>query len=110
MSPNRIGLLLIVSLIYLSTNCAHCKSDENEPFDHHRVDHEAFLGADEAKQFDHLSIDESKKKLAEIAEKIDKDKDGFVTLKGIKNNKLEFFEIDKIDDILINFKYLMTLN
>lgn len=85
MLSNQINLLFIVGFIYLAANCVRCKADQSEPFDHHRVDHEAFLGADESKQFDHLSVDESKKKLAEIAEKIDKDKDGFVTLKELES-------------------------
>jgi len=41
-------------------------------------DHEAFLG-DQAKTFDDLTPEESKKRLAEIVVKIDKDKNGLVT-------------------------------
>jgi len=41
-------------------------------------DHEAFLG-EEAKTFDDLTPEESKKRLAEIVDKIDKDKNGLVT-------------------------------
>lgn len=41
-------------------------------------DHEAFLG-EEAKTFDDLSPEESKQRLAIIVDKIDKDKNGFVT-------------------------------
>ena len=80
--------------------CTHCagKPDENEVIDHHRVDREAFLGPDDAKQFENLSVDESKRKLVEIAEKIDKDKDGFVTLKElelwIKTVQKNFIERD----------------
>ena len=41
-------------------------------------DHEAFLGED-AKTFDQLSPQESKKRLAELVDKIDTDDDNFVT-------------------------------
>lgn len=37
-------------------------------------DHEAFLGAEEAKRFDQLSPEESKTRLGQIVDKIDKDK------------------------------------
>ena len=75
-----IQLLILISMVYQTTHVQSSKPDDkSEPFDHHRVDHEAFLGPDDAKQFEHLSIDESKKKLGEIADKIDKDKDGFVS-------------------------------
>lgn len=81
-----IQLLILIGIVYQQTTCVQSSKpdggdvgDKNEPFDHHRVDHEAFLGPDDAKQFENLSIDESKKKLGEIADKIDKDKDGFVS-------------------------------
>ncbi|XP_075888785.1 reticulocalbin-3 isoform X2 [Nelusetta ayraudi] len=44
-----------------------------------QYDHEAFLGREEAKSFDQLSPEESKAKLAKIVERIDTDKDGFVS-------------------------------
>uniref|UniRef100_A0A1W7R9T7 Reticulocalbin-3 n=1 Tax=Hadrurus spadix TaxID=141984 RepID=A0A1W7R9T7_9SCOR len=47
-------------------------------------DHEAFLGEDEARTFDQLSPEESKERLSKIVEKIDKDKDGFVTQKELE--------------------------
>lgn len=37
-------------------------------------DHEAFLGADEAKEFNQLTPEESKARLGKIVDKIDKDK------------------------------------
>lgn len=47
---------------------------------HHNVqyDHEQFLG-DESKNFDQFSPDESKRRLGLIVDRIDEDKDGFVT-------------------------------
>ncbi|KAM3863567.1 reticulocalbin-3 [Diretmus argenteus] len=44
-----------------------------------QYDHEAFLGKEEAKTFDQLTPEESKDKLAKIVERIDVDKDGYVT-------------------------------
>lgn len=89
--------LLIHLLIYVNI-AQFSVADENEVIDHHRVDREAFLGPDDAKQFENLSIDESKKKLAQIVDKIDKDKDGFVTLKElevwIKTVQKNFIERD----------------
>ncbi|TRY59957.1 hypothetical protein DNTS_017615, partial [Danionella cerebrum] len=45
----------------------------------YQFDHEAFLGKEEAKTFDQLSPEESKEKLGKIVDKIDTDKDGFVS-------------------------------
>nr|XP_046163345.1 reticulocalbin-3 isoform X1 [Oncorhynchus gorbuscha] len=42
-------------------------------------DHEAFLGKEEAKTFDQLTPEESKDKLGKIVDRIDTDKDGFVS-------------------------------
>lgn len=47
-------------------------------------DHEAFLG-DDAKTFDELTPEESRRRLGKMVDKIDKDKDGFVTEKELKN-------------------------
>ncbi|XP_046488207.1 calumenin [Neodiprion pinetum] len=47
-------------------------------------DHEAFLG-EEAKTFDQLSPEESRRRLGIIVDKIDKDKDGFVTQEELKD-------------------------
>lgn len=92
----RLELLLLSGLFCAYVQCTG-KPDENEVIDHHRVDREAFLGSD-AKQFENLSVDESKRKLAEIADKIDKDKDGYVTLKElelwIKTVQKNFIERD----------------
>ncbi|XP_020505259.1 reticulocalbin-3 isoform X2 [Labrus bergylta] len=44
-----------------------------------QYDHEAFLGKEEAKTFDQLTPEESKEKLAKIVDRIDMDKDGFVS-------------------------------
>ncbi|KAL3842537.1 hypothetical protein ACJMK2_020538 [Sinanodonta woodiana] len=48
-------------------------------------DHDAFLGKDEAETFDQLSPEESKRRLGIIVDKIDKDKDGFVTEEELKS-------------------------
>lgn len=46
-------------------------------------DHEAFLGEDEARTFDQLTPEESKERLSKIVDKIDGDKNGFVTEKEL---------------------------
>ncbi|XP_049835861.1 calumenin [Schistocerca gregaria] len=48
-----------------------------------QYDHEAFLG-EEAKTFDQLSPEESKRRLGLIVDKIDKDKDGFISQEELK--------------------------
>jgi len=50
-----------------------------------QYDHEAFLGADEAKKFDELTPEESKRRLGLIVDRIDEDKNGFITLAELKN-------------------------
>ncbi|XP_039617371.1 calumenin-A isoform X1 [Polypterus senegalus] len=55
--------------------------DDNENFDY---DHDAFLGAEEAKTFDQLTPEESKERLGMFFDKIDADKDGFVTDEELK--------------------------
>ncbi|XP_023813641.1 calumenin-A isoform X1 [Oryzias latipes] len=45
----------------------------------YQYDHEAFLGKEEAKTFDQLTPEESKARLAKIVERIDTDKDGFIS-------------------------------
>ncbi|XP_028843253.1 reticulocalbin-3 isoform X2 [Denticeps clupeoides] len=44
-----------------------------------QYDHEAFLGKEEAKTFDQLSPEESKGRLGKIVDRIDTDKDGYVS-------------------------------
>ncbi|NXS52587.1 CALU protein, partial [Brachypteracias leptosomus] len=56
--------------------------DDAQNFDY---DHDAFLGADEAKTFDQLTPEESKERLGKIVSKIDEDKDGLVTVEELKN-------------------------
>jgi len=56
----------------------------NEKEHNEDYDHEAFLGRDEAQTFDQLSEDESKIRLGKIVSKIDKDGNGFVTFKELK--------------------------
>jgi len=59
----------------------HLSHGEHNP----DYDHDAFLGHDEAETFDQLSPDESKKRLAIIVDKIDKDGDGEVTEQEMKD-------------------------
>lgn len=59
----------------------HFDGDEHNP----QFDHEAFLGADEAKKFDDLTPEESKRRLGLIVDRIDEDKNGFITLAELKN-------------------------
>lgn len=53
---------------------------------HHNTqyDHEAFLGKNEAKEYDKYSPEESQRRLGIIVDKIDEDKDGFVTISELK--------------------------
>ncbi|XP_071452489.1 calumenin-A [Hetaerina americana] len=57
----------------------HYANEEHNP----EYDHEAFLG-EEAKTFDQLTPEESKNRLGLIVDKIDKDKDGFVSQDELK--------------------------
>ncbi|XP_013789358.1 calumenin-like [Limulus polyphemus] len=60
----------------------HYEDDTGHNVDY---DHEAFLGQDEAKTFEDLPPEESKRRLGEIVDKIDKDNDGFVTQKELQD-------------------------
>uniref|UniRef100_A0A3P8UT21 Reticulocalbin-3 n=1 Tax=Cynoglossus semilaevis TaxID=244447 RepID=A0A3P8UT21_CYNSE len=57
---------------------------EHEDADNFDYDHEAFLGQEEAKTFDQLTPEESKERLGMLVERIDDDKDGFVTVEEMK--------------------------
>ncbi|KAM4614784.1 calumenin-A [Polymixia lowei] len=59
-------------------------SREHDDAQDHDYDHEAFLGREQAKAFDELTPEESKHRLSLIVEKIDDDKDGFVTEDELK--------------------------
>ncbi|XP_055941077.1 calumenin-like [Argiope bruennichi] len=48
-------------------------------------DHEAFLGEKDAKTFAELSPEESKRRLGKIVDKIDSDKDNFVSMQELKD-------------------------
>ncbi|XP_064540138.1 calumenin-B [Drosophila montana] len=63
-----------------SLNAKHFDGGEHNS----QFDHEAFLGADEAKKYDELSPEESKRRLGLIVDRIDEDKDGFITLAELK--------------------------
>lgn len=54
--------------------------------DHHdtQYDHDAFLGRDEAKVFEQFNPEESKRRLGIIADRIDVDNDGLVTVSELK--------------------------
>ncbi|XP_035674454.1 calumenin-like [Branchiostoma floridae] len=60
-------------------------SEQDHYGDNHNsdYDHEAFLGED-AHTFDQLDPEESKKRLGDMVDKIDKDQDGFVTQQELK--------------------------
>lgn len=49
-----------------------------------QFDHEAFLGADEAKKFDDLTPEESKRRLGLIVDRIDENKDNFIDMAELK--------------------------
>ncbi|RVE53846.1 hypothetical protein evm_001508 [Chilo suppressalis] len=65
----------------------HFSDAEHFKNEHHnkQFDHDAFLGEDQAKTFDQLSPEESKRRLGIIVDRIDSDKDGFVTLVELKD-------------------------
>lgn len=50
----------------------------------HDYDHEAFLGKEQAKTFDKLPLQESKRRLSIIVDKIDTNKDGYLTKEELK--------------------------
>uniref|UniRef100_A0A8D0GIR0 Reticulocalbin 1 n=1 Tax=Sphenodon punctatus TaxID=8508 RepID=A0A8D0GIR0_SPHPU len=56
--------------------------EDNRSF---QYDHEAFLGKEEATTFDQLTPEESKEKLGKIVDRIDNNKDVFVTTEELKN-------------------------
>ncbi|XP_069001559.1 calumenin-A [Embiotoca jacksoni] len=55
--------------------------DDERNYDY---DHEAFLGQDKAKTFEHLPPEESRRRLSIIVDKIDRDRDGFVSEEELK--------------------------
>ncbi|XP_026107212.1 calumenin-B-like [Carassius auratus] len=55
-------------------------NNEHDDEKNFNLNYEAFLGQEEAKTFNQLTPEESKQRLGKIAEKIDEDHDGFVTL------------------------------
>ncbi|KAI1309484.1 Calumenin [Halotydeus destructor] len=70
-------------------------------------DHEAFLGPDDAKAFDQLSPEQSKAKLAEIVDKMDTDKDGFVDqneLKGWIHHASKNYILEDVERQWKNYK------
>lgn len=92
-------LLLVVAAINGAIASSIHGSDEPHPFEHDSLhgkhfdggehnahfDHEAFLGPDESKKFDNLTPEESKRRLGVIVDRIDEDKDGFITQAELKN-------------------------
>ncbi|MGH0154917.1 UNVERIFIED_CONTAM: hypothetical protein FKN15_037558 [Acipenser sinensis] len=59
--------------------------DPHEDNQSYRYDHEAFLGKEEATTFDQLTPEESKERLGKIVDRIDGDKDGYVTTDELKS-------------------------
>ncbi|XP_029350697.1 calumenin-A isoform X2 [Echeneis naucrates] len=60
---------------------SHLQHDDNKNYDY---DHEAFLGQDEAKTFDRLPPEESKRRLAIVVDKMDSNKDDFISEEELK--------------------------
>nr|XP_020668100.1 calumenin isoform X1 [Pogona vitticeps] len=94
-----VAIRQIVVYLFLGTVCVLSKPTEKKDRVHHDpqlsdkvhddgqnfdYDHDAFLGAEEAKTFDQLTPEESKERLGKIVSKIDEDKDGFVTAEELK--------------------------
>ncbi|XP_072941475.1 calumenin-B [Epargyreus clarus] len=65
----------------------HLSDAEHYRNEHHnkQFDHDAFLGEDQAKTFDQLPPEESKRRLGLIVDKIDSDRDGFITQVELKD-------------------------
>ncbi|XP_039201642.1 calumenin isoform X1 [Crotalus tigris] len=95
-----LGVQQVVGYLALWALCAQGKPTEKKERVHHDAqlsdkvhddgqnfdyDHDAFLGADEAKTFDQLTPEESKERLGAMVGKIDTDKDGFVTEGELKD-------------------------
>ncbi|XP_041973241.1 calumenin-B isoform X2 [Aricia agestis] len=59
----------------------HYKNEEHN----NQFDHDAFLGEDQAKTFDQLPPEESKRRLGLIVDKIDADKDGYISMVELKD-------------------------
>ncbi|KAM4651301.1 reticulocalbin-3 isoform 1-T1 [Discoglossus pictus] len=68
--------------VHHSKDLSDHQHDDSKDF---QYDHEAFLGKEEAKTFDQLTPEESKERLGKIVDKIDKDKDGFITEVELKD-------------------------
>jgi len=88
----KLSLFLVISLFTISTPAIlekeHDRVLHGKPLSHkehhddegdYDYDHEAFLGED-ADEFDDLDPEESQRRLAIIADKIDVDNDGFITI------------------------------
>lgn len=81
-----LSALLVVAWVATATEAAVAKKDRkidthlsDKEFGSPDYDHEAFLGKEQAAEFDELSPDESRRRLAVIAGKIDADGDGKVS-------------------------------
>lgn len=99
MSKSLVLLSILVVLIAnASVDCKpaddhksvnHDDLSDHEHFtgDHHNTqyDHEAFLGKDQAQEFEQMTRTDAKNKLGLIVDKVDKDKDGFVTIQELKD-------------------------
>ncbi|XP_026520576.1 reticulocalbin-1 [Notechis scutatus] len=95
-SSLTVGLMLILCIhrsfgvptfrkeraIRLDPELGNRQHEENQSF---QYDHEAFLGKEDAKTFDQLSPQESQERLGKIVDRIDDDKDGFITTEELKN-------------------------
>merc|ERR1711981_1484707 len=92
-------------ILFLALSSIHCASVDNNKHDHRVIsdkklsdkqhfegedhdydyDHEAFLGADEAREFDQLAPEESRARLGQIVDRIGSNEDGFVTLDEMRD-------------------------
>ncbi|XP_071389332.1 calumenin-A [Centroberyx affinis] len=101
------------SRVHLEEPLSHLEHNDDKNYEY---DHEAFLGHEEAKSFDDLTPEESQHRLGFIVDKIDDNKDGFVTEEELKiwiKNAQKRYIYDNVDkqwkDFDVNSDGLISL-
>lgn len=84
MADDGVDIDEITDPLPLDNDFIHHKNHLEEGEHNPNYDHEQFLGVDEARKFDELPPEESVRRLGLIVDKIDEDKDGFVSKYELK--------------------------